>query len=385
MRHAPCLPVTSSKLHAREDRSLPLPLRRFIRRRLLAWYDRNRRDLPWRWRADDPYAQWVAEIMLQQTQVETVRGYYTRFLKRFRTVRSLARADFDEVLKHWEGLGYYRRILHLHRAAQQVVARGGRIPDTVEELRSLPGVGDYTAAAIASIAFGRREAAVDGNVVRVLSRVLGGCDATPALSRGRIRDAAQALIPRARPGEFNQAWMDLGSLICTPRAPKCPQCPLQPVCVAANNGSAIPTGLTPRRPPRTVTLAVGIFVNRNRLWVRRRPLGGLWSGLWEFPSVEIRLSKGGAEAVRRLASELGLMLADGPVHVGEVRHQLTHRSMVFHVYTGRVRPSAKGTTGGGFHRWVTPAELQSLAVSTAHRRVFEKFEVRSSKFEELAQ
>jgi len=224
--------------------------------------------------------------MLQQTRVETVRAYYERFLRRFPTIGRLARADHEDVLKHWEGLGYYRRILHLHRAAQMVCDNGGIIPDHAAALRTLPGVGEYTAAAIASIAFNRPEAAIDGNVARVLSRLYGVTqDVRSPVGSSRIRDLARSLLSRQRPGDFNQAWMDLGSLVCTPKGPSCHSCPLRAHCVAAKYGDAefYPVREAARnQKTKAVSLVAAIFVNEERMLVRRRGGGGLFSGVREF-------------------------------------------------------------------------------------------------------
>ncbi len=343
-----------------------------IRRRLLRWYDLHRRDLPWRRRADDPYAQWVAEIMLQQTRVETVIEYYERFLRRFPTIGRLARAGHEEVLKHWEGLGYYRRILHLHRAARMVCDNGGVIPNNAEALRALPGVGEYTAAAIASIAFERPEAAVDGNVARVLSRLFGVTqDVRSPVGKSRIRDLARSLLSRQRPGDFNQAWMDLGSLVCTPKAPRCDACPLRAHCLAAENGNPefYPVREAARnQKPKTVSLVVAIFLCEGKMLVRRRERGGLWSGLWEFPTAELAIGAQPARYVRRLAAEMGVSISEHAKKVAEVRHQLTHRSLCFHVYVNRAEP-VDGTTSANT-RWVNVRSFQRLPVSTAHRRIF---------------
>lgn len=257
-----------------------------IRSALLAWYDANKRDLPWRQRAGDPYAQWVAEIMLQQTRVETVIPYYLRFIERFPDVGTLARARHETVLKHWEGLGYYRRAMLLHDGAKQVRREGGTMPDSAEALRDVSGIGDYTAAAIASIAFGEPAAAVDGNVCRVIARLF--CiDENILTSRGRarVKTVAEQLIPSDCPGAFNQAWMDLGSAACLPRNPKCLLCPLKNECRAFAEGRV---DAYPVRESSTVVrderVLVLVAVSDGRYLVRRRPRGGLWSGLWEFPN-----------------------------------------------------------------------------------------------------
>lgn len=379
--------------------------------KLLRWYDLHKRDLPWRRRTDDPYAQWVAEIMLQQTRVETVLSYYERFLRRFPTIRRLAEADHEEVLKQWEGLGYYRRVLHLHRAARMVRDSGGVIPDNVESLRALPGVGEYTAAAIASIAFDQPEAAVDGNVARVLSRLFGVAeDVRSPDGRSRIRELARSLLMPRRPGDINQAWMDLGSMVCTPKAPRCDACPLRAHCLAAKKGDA---ELYPvrdkarKRKPRQIAFLAAIFVHEGKMFVRRRERGGLWSGLWEFPTLELppiarsasidpsqkrpRADQAAPTAMerrffRRLAKEMGVMIHKPPTRVAEVRHQLTHRSLRFRVYVSSAAP-VNGTIPEN-SRWVSVRGFERLPISTAHRRIFEvaakegKFEVRSSKFKQ---
>ena len=387
MRHETSRPVKPPALPSpRSNDSCPSPLTKGgsrgvlpaaskIRRSLLAWYDRNRRDLPWRRRANDPYAQWVAEIMLQQTRVETVLDYYERFLRCFPTVQALATADHESVLKAWEGLGYYRRVLHLHRAARQVCASGGAIPDTVDALRELPGVGEYTAAAIASIAFRVPIAAVDGNVARVLSRLFR-LPAHPAAPEGKRMTAerARALLSKKRPGDFNQAWMDLGSLICIPRAPRCAACPLAGDCQGFQTGDAesFPVPKTRRSVKiRPMPITVGVLMQGGRMLVRRRPEGGLWSGLWEFPNVEPRRGEKSLLALGRLVDDVSATLVGAPRNAGTVRHELTHRSLRMRVYVGEVTPN--GTTKP-VHRWVTPAAFAKLAVSTAHRRVFEAAE-----------
>ncbi|HEY2748287.1 MAG TPA: A/G-specific adenine glycosylase, partial [Polyangia bacterium] len=257
-----------------------------IRRALVAWFARGHRDMPWR-RTRDPYAVWVSEIMLQQTRVETVTPYFERWMARFPTVRALAGAPLDDVLSHWAGLGYYARARNLHAAARDVVATyRGAFPATAAALRELPGVGEYTAGAIASIAFGEAAPIVDGNVVRVLSRAeaLDGAADDPQLKK-RVWARAGELVRAdggGRAGEFNQAMMELGATVCTPAAPGCSRCPIAGPCRAraADAVGKYPAAKT-KKPPRQVH-AVAVMVERDgKLLLVRRPPTGLWGGLWE--------------------------------------------------------------------------------------------------------
>ena len=252
-----------------------------FRRALLCWYDVEKRELPWRG-TREPYRVWLSEIMLQQTRAEAVAPRYEAFLARFPSVEALAAADEEAVLKAWEGMGYYSRARNLRRAAMEVVRRGG-FPRSAKEWQKLPGVGAYTAAAVASIAFHEAAPALDGNQARVLSRLLAfeGTVDTPQ----RLRAQAEALIDRERPGDYNQALMDLGSGVCTPRAPKCGLCPVAAFCAARAGGDA---ESYPHLPPpiarREVEVTVVLAYLGGRVLVRRRPSKGLLAGLWEFPN-----------------------------------------------------------------------------------------------------
>ena len=257
------------------------PEKRVLRRRLLAWYDRHQRDLPWR-RTRHPYRIWVSEIMLQQTRVAAVLSYYRRFLRRFPSLRRLATARQDSVLAAWSGLGYYRRARSLHAAARMLVREhGGRLPRTSGEWRRLPGVGRYTAAAIASIAFGEAEAVVDGNVERVLRRLVG---MRRRVSAGKIWESASDLLSRKRPGDFNQAMMELGATVCLPSAPKCPECPLEKWCRTR--------GATWRATPdrrRRRSVAYALAASPDAVWLVRRPgQSARMPGMWELPAVGAR-------------------------------------------------------------------------------------------------
>lgn len=348
-------------------------LRTRIRRKLLRWYDRHRRDLPWRRRSGDPYAQWVAEIMLQQTRVETVIAYYNRFLRRFPDITALAVADHEDAVKRWEGLGYYRRILHLHRAAKLIHERGGEVPTSAAELQRLPGVGVYTAAAIASIAFGEKAAAVDGNVARVLARLFGvRCDVLSTPGKRQMHDLATQLLAPGRPGDFNQAWMDLGSAVCTPRSPHCPRCPLKADCVATRTGCAASLphrGVSRNNRRPQVDIVVGVFVHKHKVLMRRRPTGGLWSGLWEFPNVERNDGDAPSRLVRRLASDNNLRITAGLRRTATVGHELSHRSLTFHVYLVDVDRETEDSPRNASTRWVAGRGFRRLSISTAHRKI----------------
>lgn len=257
-----------------------------IRGALLAFFDASARPLPWR-KTRDPYAVWVSEVMSQQTRVETVIPYYDRWLSRFPDVAALAGAAEDDVLKAWEGLGYYSRARNLHAAARLVRERyGGALPDSYDALRTLPGVGDYTAGAVSSIAFGGRHPAVDGNVRRVLSRLLDH----PAPPAALLRNVAGALVPAERPGDFNQALMELGATFCTPRAPRCSRCPVMHHCAARAAGTQEERPQPKAgKPIPTFDMATAIVRTTDaRLLVVRRPRGGLLGGMWCFPAVEVR-------------------------------------------------------------------------------------------------
>lgn len=315
--------------------------------------------------------------MLQQTRVDTVIDYYERFLKRFPSVESLAAAGDEQVLKLWEGLGYYRRVLNMHRAARMLRDAGRTMPRTAAELRELPGIGTYTAAAIASIANGERAAAVDGNVARVLARLFGvEQDVLSPVGKRIIQSIADQLMPPARCGDFNQAWMDLGSSVCTPQSPACGRCPLRACCVAAAKGltDTLPLRARARSVPE-VRLVTAIVRAGDAFLVRRRPTGGLWSGLWEFPAEPLADGEDTATALTRLLrAELDgssrPRATRAPQSVGTVTHRLTHRLMHFEVRVIDLKsqPLVQGAAGGT-RRWVTRRDFARLSVSQAHRRI----------------
>lgn len=343
-----------------------------LQRALLDWYRRSRRDLPWR-RTDDPYAIWLSETMLQQTRVETVLPYYRRFLETLPTVRALAEAPESRVLSLWSGLGYYRRARMLHAAARRIVREhGGELPRDVEGLRGLEGVGEYTAGAVASIAYGVRAALVDGNVVRVLSRLFAvEDDASTSAGKARIWDIARDLVASAPgdPGDWNQALMELGATVCVPRSPACDGCPVRSFCAARarDRVDELPrtSAKRPAREVRRVALVL-VSVDPGRILLARRRPGVLFGGLWEPPSVD-----GAADAAGRLAEQLGVE-ASALEPKGEVRHVLTHRLMHVTVLRGPLPAKRRWPVPGPDYdaaRAVAPADLADLAHATLTRKV----------------
>lgn len=306
----------------------PSPPPASVTKALLAFYDESARDLPWR-RSRDPYAVWVSEIMAQQTRVETAAPYYEQWIERFPDVAALADADLETVLKAWEGLGYYSRARNLHSAARIVRERhSGTVPGTYAALRELPGVGEYTAGAIASIAFGLHTPAVDGNVRRVLARLLD----EPAPPAALLREVATAMLPRDRPGDFNQALMELGATVCTPRAPRCQRCPIADCCAARAAGTQLD-----RPRPRTkkvvpvFDLATAVLRDpAGRVLITRRPPTGLLAGMWNFPAREVAAGES-ADIVVEIAESFGRVLST-PLPIGVIEHTFSHRRERYDCY-----------------------------------------------------
>ncbi len=332
---------------------------------LLDWYRENRRELPWRQREDDPYAVWVSEVMLQQTQVKTVIPYYERWMSRFPTLKDLAEAPLEEVLRLWAGLGYYARARNLHRAAQQVAAEyNGVVPTDPEQLGRLPGIGRYTLGAVLSIAFQQKAAIVDANVMRVLSRVFGiegDPKANPA--NARIWALAESLIPDGRARDFNQALMELGALVCAPSDPNCEDCPLLNVCVAGNSldPTVLPQIPAGKRTVHVTHVSTIIRLDR-RVLIIQRPPHGLWGGLWEFPRRVCEPRETPEECARRAAREAAGMQVRIVGPVGTVKHAVTHHAITLLGYEAQLISEQ-----GGKHtpavRWVTLEEMGTLPLS----------------------
>jgi len=331
---------------------------RRVRRKLLSWYRSRRRDLPWR-RTDDPYRIWISEVMLQQTRVEAARGHYERFVARFPTLGDLARAPLDDVLASWSGLGYYQRARSLHAAVRECVERyDGRVPDDPVAFRTLSGVGPYTAAAVQSIAYSAPLAAVDGNVVRVVARLgaLDGHARSPRLRAAVDRIAAELLSPR-QPGDHNQAMMELGATVCTPRAPRCHGCPLVSDCRAAalERPLAYPAP-APRPRPRDVLWEAAVVVRRGRLLLVRRPDQGRLRGMWELPWAEASFAA--------IGPRYGIRLDVGE-EIVRVRHGVLAERISLVARTGRLR----GRAAGERFTWIEPARLGELPLASVWHKV----------------
>ncbi|XP_055110596.1 adenine DNA glycosylase isoform X3 [Symphalangus syndactylus] len=399
---------------------------------LLSWYDQAKRDLPWRRRAEDEvdldrraYAVWVSEVMLQQTQVATVINYYTGWMQKWPTLQDLASASLEEVNQLWAGLGYYSRGRRLQEGARKVVEElGGHMPRTAETLQQLlPGVGRYTAGAIASIAFGQATGVVDGNVARVLCRVRAiGADPSSTLVSQQLWGLAQQLVDPARPGDFNQAAMELGATVCTPQRPLCSQCPVESLCRArqrvereqllasrsllgspdveecAPNTGQCHLCLPPsepwdqtlgvvnfprkasRKPPREESSATCVLEQPGALGAQillvQRPNSGLLAGLWEFPSVTWEPS----EQLQRKALLQELQRWAGPLqatrlrHLGEVVHTFSHIKLTYQVYGLALEGQTPVTTVPPGARWLTQEEFHTAAVSTAMKKVFRVYQ-----------
>lgn len=341
-----------------------------LRKSLINWYMVNQRDLPWR-KATCPYPIWVSEVMLQQTQVSTVLPYYHGFLKRFPGLKHLARANLQEVLKAWEGMGYYARARNLHKAAGVVISQHkGIIPQSWQDFRKLPGVGDYIAAAVLSIAFSKPYAVVDGNVKRVLARLFGMQEPVNQSSSKKIfQQAAADLLNAQKPGIFNQAIMELGAIVCRPRNPLCQTCPVQTWCLAYQTGriSEFPGKLKKQAAPQ-YQIAVGVVFKNGRVLITRRKPEGLLGGLWEFPGGKIKKSeKAEAACVREIKEEVNLAVKIDS-HLCRVKHAYTHFKIQMEVFCCCYISGSVNLNGPVDHRWIKLDQLEEYPLPKANHK-----------------
>jgi A/G-specific adenine glycosylase len=338
---------------------------------LLTWYAKNFRTLPWRG-DPDPYNIWVSEIMAQQTRIQTVIPYYHRWIKAFPSIKALAKASEQEVLKNWEGLGYYSRARNLHRAAREVMEKyGGHLPEESQQLRELPGIGPYSAAAIASLAFGKNEAALDANIRRVLARVfkvslpLG----TPECEK-QLTQLAKENLPKGKAGDYIQALMDLGSSICLPRNPKCPICPLQSLCIAQREGIQISLPIRKKVPSLpTVVVTAAIILNRGKTLITQRPSQGLLGGMWEFPGGKLEPSETLEACLQReIKEELGAkIVVQEPF--GFFHHSYSHFHVELHAFLCTLDGSKPRPLQVKSIQWVKLSDLQSYPMGKIDRMI----------------
>lgn len=336
---------------------------------LLTWYEDCRRDLPWR-KDKDPYKIWVSEIMLQQTRVEAVRSYFEGWMKKFPTLESLAGAEEEEVIQQWQGLGYYSRARNLLRGVQEVQASyGGTIPQTKAEITRLSGIGDYTSGAILSIAYNQQEPAIDGNVLRVFSRLycIDGDIALVAVKQ-QIRQLVKQEIPQECPGDFNQALMDLGAMICIPKSPRCEACPLEHHCLARKKGCEKQLPVKKKKmPPVQMQLLAGVLQDGDSFLLRRRPKSGLLAGMWEFPAVEIQA---GGEAVS-IFTETFLSETGQEIEIIDLllrcTHTFSHRQWDISFY--RCASRIKTIPMDSNICWVNKGDWDKLSFAGPHRKM----------------
>ncbi len=347
-------------------------IKNLLSRQLLKWYRHNQRSLPWR-KTCDPYRIWVSEIMLQQTQVDTVIPYYHRFLKAFPTVSSLARAPLQDVLKAWENLGYYSRARNIHAASKVIVKKfSGRIPDNPEEIKTLPGIGLYTAGAILSIAYGQALPAVDGNVRRILCRLFAiRKPIDNAHEQKQLQKLAASLIPIRHPGDFNQALMDLGATICKPKNPDCTCCPVANLCQVRIKNLQNVLSIIRKAPaiPRRLAAAAVIRDSKGMLLVVQRPSSGLLASLWKLPGGFIKAGEDTEKSLRHsVKEELGIAIRPGK-HLASVNHTYTHFRITLHAYECRLLKGIPKTLGCQNWQWVSLTDLKKLPMSKIDRMI----------------
>lgn len=343
-----------------------------LRRKLLDWYRHHQRSLPWRY-TNDPYRIWISEIMLQQTRVDTVIPYYERFIKSFPDVRTLADAPVQDVLKIWENLGYYSRARNIHAASRIIVDRWeGRIPDKPEEIKTLPGIGDYTAGAILSIAYGLAVPAVDGNVRRILCRLFAIRKSVddPRVQK-KLHDLASILVQGKYPGDFNQALMDMGAMICKAKNPDCRICPLRLICRARLSGLQESIPVTRKTPaiPRKQGAAAVIFDADHRLLIVQRPASGLLASLWKLPGGFVDDCKSIKKSLRDcVREELNISISAGNC-LASVNHTYTHFHLTLQAFKCRLLKGDPGARTCQNWRWATASQLEKLPMSSIDRKI----------------
>lgn len=351
-----------------------------IQKKLLTWFRKHKRDLPWR-NTNNPYHIWVSEIMLQQTRVETVIPYYERFLKKFPTVKQLAKAPLDDILKLWEGLGYYARARNLHKAAKFIVKNHkGKMPTAFDDVTALPGIGRYTAGAICSIAYGTKVPVLDGNVVRVLTRIYGiQEDPKKSEINKELWQLATDLLPVRNPGELNESLMELGAIVCTPRNPTCLICPVNEYCEARKKGliDSVPFRKEKKKLPH-YNISAGVIWKGKKILIGQRPHNGLLGGLWEFPGGKQEKGETLQQCLKReIKEEMDINVKVGKFII-KVNHAYSHFAITLHVFHCHYLKGTPKKIGCADFKWVTSPQLRKYAFPAANQPVIEYLSTKSN-------
>jgi len=356
---------------------IPRPFHAAVEKRLLPWFAGHKRGMPWRSNRT-PYRVWISELMLQQTRVDQATPYFNRFMKRFPSLKSLAAASQEEVLKQWEGLGYYSRARNLHKAARIIATEHkGRFPNTAQEIIKLPGIGPYTAAAIGSLAFNLDLAVLDGNVIRVLSRLFAYTkDTRSAAAKNELQQLADSLLVKGEAGNFNEAMMELGATICVPKNPQCETCPMAAVCLAHASGRPTDYPVTaPKKKVPHIVVGAAVTVNRKgEVLIARRLADGMLGGLWEFPGGKQENGETIQECVvRELKEELGINIEVGEF-LTTVKHAYSHFTMDMHTFFARIKSGRPRPIHCQDYRWVNISDLRTFPYSKADLKIIEALE-----------
>ncbi|TCS82580.1 A/G-specific adenine glycosylase [Tepidibacillus fermentans] len=340
---------------------------------LLRWFRQQKRDLPWR-KDQDPYHIWVSEIMLQQTRVETAIPYYEKFIEQFPTVEDLAQAKEEEVLKAWEGLGYYSRARNLHQGVKEVREKyGGKVPDDKEEILKIPGIGSYTAGAILSIAYGKKEPAVDGNVLRVFSRLLNSFeDISKMKTKKIIEEKVKELIPDHAASDFNQALMELGATVCTPKSPLCLLCPVMDFCEGRKEGNQDQLPVKAKKKGQKIVYRVGLIMQKEgKVAFVKRPSDGLLANMWELPSLESENPLSNQEWQEKIKEEFGIELTLNQPWM-TIDHIFSHLKWKLVIYrVDDSQPLANISKQSKNWNWMNQSEIEKLSFPKAYKQVID--------------
>jgi A/G-specific adenine glycosylase len=354
-------------------------IKQSVRKKLLPWFSANQRAMPWR-NNRTPYRVWISELMLQQTRVDQVIPYFNRFMKRFPSMKSLAAASQEEVLKVWEGLGYYSRARNLHKAAQIITTQHkGRFPKTEDEIRKLPGVGPYTAAAIGSLAFDLDLAVLDGNVIRVLARLFAYTrDSRTTAAKTELQQLADTLLVKGRAGNFNEAMMELGATVCLPKNPQCGACPLSSPCLGRQSGrpTDYPVKAPKKKVPHIVVGAAVVINRKGEVLIAQRRAEDMLGGLWEFPGGKQEPGETIQQCiVRELKEELGIQIETGDFLV-TVKHAYSHFTMEMHTYFAKITSGRPRALQCQNYQWLEISNLRGVPYSKADLYIIDELEKR---------